>query len=516
MTSDFDDRLRDISRLFREKNFDAARTSVLEMESEANQTEDISEKIRCLISVSTQLTDIGAMSKDRDMLIRARDYLISCVDIVQSTELGNVYFCLGTAFANLDVLECSNNDRFHDSDYRQSARHYFRLATNEIGSGNSTEHWAIASWINYGNQMRDLGRILESASAYDMALKLRPGSGWALGHRGIALLQIGASLPSYRSGLYAQAKQVLKSALEKKDISPEMQKTFVMAIQAIENSIELPAFIAQRNTVGIQPNSIFETHLFEFVTKHDLWLSPFSSLYADSKYHAGDSIYFAGIPTDSSDPTKLLRYMSFLDEIKNEYVLGRYFLFQSQFSSPVIDSVSRGVEFYKTYDYARYDAYVQLLKSALRQAVGVLDKIANFLYDYCEVKFLQLHQVSFRNVFGKDMSRNTMHDELKQYENLYLFALFTLARDLGYRGDWKSIVDDRNIVTHRFMILHDQPVESQPNKDIPRKQVGDFRNNAIHALQIARCATMYLILFVHHSFLDGHQGGHISGITPIR
>ena len=182
-----------------------------------------------------------------------------------------------------------------------------------------------------------------------------------------------------------------------------------------------------------------------------------------------------------------------------------------------MNSVSKGVDFYNTYDFARYDAYVQLLKSALRQAVGVLDKIAYFLYDYCEVKYLQTHQVSFRAMFKNNKSKDTMHDDLKSYENMYLLALFTLATDLGYRGDWKTIMDDRNIVTHRFMMLHEEPVELNPNKNIPRKQINEFRESTIHALQIARVATMYLVLFVHLHMADssrGKPGSHISGITP--
>ena len=169
----------------------------------------------------------------------------------------------------------------------------------------------------------------------NIALMLRPESGWALGHRGIALLQIGATLPSYRNGLFSQAKQMLQSALAKPDITPEMKESFGTALEVIANPIELPAFVTQRNSVGIQPDSIFETHLFEFISQHDLWLSPFSSLFSASNYHAGDSIYFAGIPHNPSDPARLLQFMSFLNEIKNEYVLGRYFCFQSQFASPI-------------------------------------------------------------------------------------------------------------------------------------------------------------------------------------
>ncbi len=112
-----------------------------------------------------------------------------------------------------------------------------------------------------------------------------------------------------------------------------------------------------------------------------------------------------------------------------------------------------------------------------------------------------------------------MRKDFRDFQNRYLFALYTLAADLYSRGDWKSIIDDRNVVTHRFMILHNEPIGGQSNADVPRKQLQDFRANAIHALQIARVATMYLVLFVHHHTLEfarENPSGHISAITPIR
>ena len=229
-------------------------------------------------------------------------------------------------------------------------------------------------------------------------------------------------------------------------------------------------------------------------------------------------MYFEGIPAKTQNAEELMRYISFLNEIKNEYVLGRYFLFQAQYPSLMIDAVSKGVEFYKTYDYAIYDSYVQLLKSSLKQAVTVLDKIAYFLYDYCKISTPAQDKITFLSIWG-DLSNKKMRKDFRDFQNRYLFALYTLAADLYSRGDWKSIIDDRNVVTHRFMILHNEPIGGQSNADVPRKQLQDFRANAIHALQIARVATMYLVLFVHHHTLEfarENPSGHISAITPIR
>ncbi len=131
--------------------------------------------------------------------------------------------------------------------------------------------------------------------------------------------------------------------------------------------------LGQQDAAGILPSNDLQSDLFSFVTKHNLWLSPYGYIDWEGTRYAGDSMYFEGIPAKTQNAEELMRYISFLNEIKNEYVLGRYFLFQAQYPSLMIDAVSKGVEFYKTYDYAIYDSYVQLLKSSLKQAVTVLD-----------------------------------------------------------------------------------------------------------------------------------------------
>ena len=136
VSNSFDERLRSVSRLFQENRIGDAKSLVLDLEREANDTKDVSEKVRRLIAVSQQLNDIGARSKNIGMLERATDYLISCADTVESTDLGNVYYCIGTAFLELGQLEPGNASRFHDSENRRKARHFFRLATQRISEKN--------------------------------------------------------------------------------------------------------------------------------------------------------------------------------------------------------------------------------------------------------------------------------------------------------------------------------------------------------------------------------------------
>ena len=328
---------------------------------------------------------------------------------------------------------------------------------------------------------------------------------------------MGDSMSRYQIQLFTEAKRLLQLAAEQEDLTQEARESYSKGINGLEAEIKQPSVLSQQDASGILPSDGLQSDLFSFVTNHNLWLSPYGYIDWDVTRHAGDTLYIEGIPAKTKNATELMRYVSFLNEIKNEYVLGRYFLFQAQYPSPMIDAVSKGVEFYKTYDYAIYDSYVQLLKSSLKQAVAVLDKIAYFLYDYCKISTPAQDKITFLSIWG-DLSNKKLRKEFRKFENRHLFALFTLAVDLYSRGDWNSIIYHRNVVTHRFLILHNEPVDDQPNSDIPRKQLEDFRENTIHALQIAQVATMYLVLFVHHQTLEfAHENptGHISAITPI-
>ena len=74
---------------------------------------------------------------------------------------------------------------------------------------------------------------------------------------------------------------------------------------------------------------------------------------------------------------------------------------------------------------------------------------------------------------------------------------------------------NRGIVTHRFLILHESPVDSQAYGEIPHKNIEDFRSDTLFALKVARAATMYLMLFVdEHGLLWSRQnpGGRMSAI----
>ena len=519
MNQDFVNRLRSVSRLIRESKLDAARDLLLTLEKEAVKEVNELYKARQLIEVSCQLNDLGAKIKDEELIQRAIQHLNDCMG-TDDLESGNLYFCLGTSHQELLTLKASEAIRYQDSEDLRLARKYFRLATSQIDESNSNEYWASASWTNYGNLLVDTGRVFESVSAYDHALRIKPELSWAFAGKGRAVCLMGDKMPHYRSALYSEAEQLVRQAIQQGGLTTEAREGYLRGVRVLATANESSPLVSQKSTQGISPADAAQNELFQFIAENDLWLSPYSAIASIANRYVGDSFFFSGIPADLPNEEKLNRYISFLNEIKNEYVLGRHFLFQSQTPSPAIDAVAVGVEFFKTYDHANYSPYVQLLKAALKQAVAVLDKIAFFLFDYCNLEAnpsykVKENVVSFLRLWENSLTSGTLPCGFMGYENSHLFALFALARDLYNQGDWKSVMQDRHKVTHRFLILHDEQTDYQPNADIPRKQITQFRANALHATQIARAATMYLVQFVEEdvrNYARNNPHGFVSAI----
>jgi hypothetical protein len=161
-----------------------------------------------------------------------------------------------------------------------------------------------------------------------------------------------------------------------------------------------------------------------------------------------------------SEPHRVDRYITFLNEIKQDYALGRFLLVQSQYRAEYIDVVDEGVSLFYPLDYSVQSAYVQLLKAAKKQAIAVLDKVAYFIYDYCNLKTPASDRVTFRQLWG---GNNKIRKDLQPFASPHLFALFGLAEDVSKRGDWKLIYEHRDALTHRFLVMHEFQLPNQPN-----------------------------------------------------
>ena len=392
---------QDARTLLTEGKLHEAKTLALQIESEADNSDGEQKKSACHFYASTLLTDIGSQLKDKAMILRGIKYLENRIEKEVPEHIGNLYFKLANGYYYLTDLEPKSGSKFVDTEDFRLARRYYRLAAEKQDAKGADEHWATAFWINYGNLLGASGRSIEALDAYDEAINRNPNMGMALGNKAIQLCQLVNDLSAYKNPILLEAVHLYKTALAQTDLPTDALAGFAHGLAIVQSELKSHTLPDSLMFGGIQPRNRFQRHLCEFLSKHNLFLSPVSFVGEERRPFFGDPMYILGVPYDEQDDMKLRRSMRFLNEIKNDFALGRYQLFQSQYQSAIIDAVDEGIGYFRTYDCARYGIYVQLLKSALMQAIAVLDKVAYFIYDYCGMSKPDPDKVSFRTILGR-------------------------------------------------------------------------------------------------------------------
>ena len=488
------------SALIDENSLTDAKAHILGIEEEASNFEDDLERVNCRFRVAPLLIDLGGRLRERDLILRGMKHLKDCQDYVEPEHPADYYYNLANGYYSLFELESANETWGFDSENHLLARKYYRLSTQRITQGHVENGLASLVWTNYGNLLDSIGRNVEALSAYDVALELQPNMGLALGNKGVTLKHFALVMPGFSHLLFQESIRVIQKALEQTDFYHVARLGFENTLNSLYDAVNLhhkmQLDMNLETHLGVEPKNEFHDFLCKFSAEHNLFLSPIASVGKDKQPFYGDPLFLKALP-DEYDNSRFRKYSSFLNEIKQEYVLGRYLLVQSLYESPIIDAVDDGVTLYPSFDFAMNGTYVQLLKSALKQAIAVLDKVAYFLYDFCNLTKPPPHQVTFLKIWG-DLGNGKLQKAFNDFKSPYLFALFTLARELYKNGDWNAIIEDRNVISHRYIILNMLEADDLANQEIPFKHIDDFLGNAIFALKIARAAVMYLIQFFNH------------------
>lgn len=490
------EKVQQVYQLFDESKLGEAKALTLEIEKLRDTFGTDYEKAVCSSYIASCLVDIGAATNEPGMVERGTEYFHEWAEKhAPEDEKATAYYNLANGyFASWKFKGDQHISDAMDTNEHRLARRFYRQAIKLLQPHHYSLGLACHSWTNYGNSLDTIGRAVEAIHAYDCALRIQPEMGMALGNKGVAISYLAPLMSGHTHLFFIEAIRLLKKALDQ-PILPEARMGFAAKLTQLDSLVEQHGEMRPEETTGIAPTSDFHRFLCDFCARHDLFLNPVSFLGDRGEAFYGDPMFISTMFAKIDDRDKFDRYITFLNEIKQDYVLGRYFLVQSQFDSADIDAVDAGVSLFYPLDYSLQSTYIQLLKAANKQAIAVLDKVAFFIYDYCKLQTPSIDQVSFVNLWG---GNEKMRNDLRAFSNPYLFALFTLSRDLSKSGDWNTVYEQRNALTHRFLVLHDMQLSSQPNQDIPRASLDSFLADTISALRIARAAIMYLVLFVEH------------------
>jgi len=444
------------------------------------------------------LIDIGLGIEDEKMIIDAiNEGENNLAGIKDKNLIASMNYNLANGY--LSLFNLSERKRIHaflESDNLQKSKSKFRDTIKIFNECNNDFKKQV--WVNYGNCLDTIGRTLEAFYAYDKALKIDNNFSMAIGNRAQALAFFADISGKYRDAIYIEAYQELRSVINNEDVisfggisAKESFKSKLKEIESmfkdkniLEKKLEHPKYNESRL-------SKFEKFYINFCVNERLFLN-FHIHKNNCEASIVDPIFISLI-TDIDDNETFYRLAKNINQIKEDYAIARLLLVQSQYRKKEFDNISKRTTLINTLDYSQFNIYIGLLKSAFKEVLDILDKIAFFINDYFRFG-LSERRIYFTSIWERN---NEIRDEILESKNFSLYALYDIHRDIK-TNYYQKIKDIRNAITHRKLVVYDSVLTDWDTKD-DRVNIGydTFLNETINVFQLVKSAITYLINFVN-------------------
>jgi hypothetical protein len=391
---------------------------------------------------------------------------------------------------------------------------HLRRAIQHVGYNELDATRRCQIQTNLGNQLSITGRFVEAQQRWNLALKIDPHFGMALGNRGRGLMEYARSLydRGHRGVFLAFAHRSLTQALSQYalDIGQDggASASFAEAKAQIETTIDA----AHLDPAGMRMDddnlgrSVLEREYRQWALDEVLFLNPLNDLGAHT-IAARDVFTLPDFMTPIDESPTLV---GLFNQMKQEFVSARWLLFESLHAGRPHFS-DREVLLYNTLDYPSYCLSVEKTKAAYRIAYSLLDKIAFFLNDYARLK-IDPKRVYFKSVWYQkaDAQKRIIRPELVQLENWPLRGLFWLSKDF-FEPDLQDVMEPdaqalyviRNCLEHSYLKVHEMRVPHLDSREFWKDRLAysvqrnDFEAKTLTLMKTARAAMIYLSLGMH-------------------
>ena len=484
---------------FNSEDIPHAKALVLEVETELQNISDPVLHTQIQSNLGGLMIDLGTNTHDKDLIYRGKNYVEELVSqnsedriqVAENYNLANGYFALW----NLESRD--HQTRGEIGEKFSLAKKYYRTALDIAKQSKDDIDPQLLAQVNtnLANCLRDMGRFVEAFYYYDEALKINKFRGEAIGNKAITLRYLSPLAYGHSHLFLLESHRLLKESLST-SMPEDLRRAFQKEYDKLTALIEKHGEITPETYKKSEAKSKFHQFSRDFCIRNQLYLTPATFVGKRNEMVYGDPMFISTIIVPLKDDTTINRYITFLNQIKQDFVLARYFLIQSQYRSPVVDTIDRDVILYDPLDYSIHNAYIQLLKMSLKLTVDTFDKIAQFLREYCNVPIDPKTETNFRNIWIKEKGKNLLRPEFAQKQNKFLFALFDLSLDLQKRGYFEKIYDRRNAITHRFLVVHEMMTPDDQTVVSSRISKDELVEVSITAMKMLRAAVMYLIVFV--------------------
>ncbi|KZN15184.1 LA2681 family HEPN domain-containing protein [Marinomonas sp. TW1] len=441
--------------------------------------------------LSKVLIDAGEVQKDIKSIDCGIGILRHLVSLVPK-EISLLYD-LATGLQCKAKLTSENDNYFNwlqDTHHlRMEARaHHYRVAFDK----GVDDHTRSLAFSNIANLHSDSYRTFEAYEYFRNALALNPKNGLA----SFEALRIAVD----ESKFYETVPEELTAQIGEYAQTTLNNRESTIAIAGKAAFENMKSYIEANN---IEPSlkirsEITATPYSDFITLNNLRLS--CSLVPDSSEDDDlsiDSIY-------SSSDYDVPETFTMFNVMKGDYLLARH-LFWNASQTNIEDSSL----YNESVPYGEFGTNISALQTAQKIALDILDKIAVATFSYFKIGGAR--KAYFKKAWFKDSpndERTTPYFSLKvkpkvqsqiEQGNPYLLALVEMARDLAApEGYLRSHSDNRNAITHRFLVLQDTIHTNSSTSDcVAYSPLAAFQDGALVSIKLARSALYYFVEMIN-------------------
>lgn len=433
----------------------------------------------------SRLMDIGRDLRDSGLvqegILETEKFLEQATDAVRDQILIN----LASAHRNLYVLSAVNKPLFDgiDSDELSTAKALFNeLKLREVTFDAATH---CRYFVEFGNCLSEMGRFYEATRLYEHALELEPNdsvatANLALSFREIALIADDREVLSEASGVFGKALATNRLNSAGGEGTAERLRELKRELDAV--LVQTPPRSA---VITVDPKSYQG-----FCKRTQLFLN-FCFHSENCSHNPADTLGFA--VAEIADENQFVKLVRTIDEMKQQFAVARLLVYEGLHHPYDAEKVDDLTFYLDLGDDSVYGVRSGKVKTAYQTIFNLLDKIAFFLNDYLQLGIPD-REIGFRSIW-KDNHKHVRADFFR-YSSKYLRALYEVSKELS--SHFGVFTDIRNLLTHRYFVLHKKKGNWRSNADGDEYHAGyrEFLKLTIQLLGLAKSAIVYLTAFV--------------------
>lgn len=379
---------------------------------------------------------------------------------------------------------------------------YLRRAVSHPEFAKSPDAIRCMCLNNLGNRLRVAGREIEALACWRRALEVRPNFGMSLCNRARVLAGYAEALedPDDRALFYWVAHKEASSAVAPTAIYAPVQNDKLSWDHTKELKDWIESFLDVKGIAALDPLKGQDGSATEEERSYRHWCLS-NCLYLNPLNDLGPHFIAAedplGLPSIIVPVDSPHRFVSFFDQMKQEYVSARWLLYEGQ-RAKVSHFSDRGVALFATEPRPSLGLAVEKVKAAYRISYSLFDKISFFINFYMELGIPE-RQVTFRTLW-RPGEKLPIRAEFDRTGNWGFCALYWLSKDFFEKTNdevaepqARRLSEIRNFLEHKYLRVTVADPPAAPPDDlaltVPRNQ---FEAKAVHLLKLARSALIYL------------------------